>query len=50
MHLTPAFHGFGHGPTGSTGSTGSTCDGHILQDVPRARFVLTSAIGYAIRF
>jgi len=53
MHLTPAFHGFSRGPSGSSGSsgsTGSTCDGHILQDVPRARFVLTSAIGYAIRF
>ncbi len=47
MHLTPAFHGYGPGPTGSTGST---CHGYVLQDVPRARFVLTSAIGYAIRF
>jgi hypothetical protein len=50
MHLTPAFHGYGPGPTGSTGSTGSACPGYVLQDVPRARFVLTSAIGYAIRF
>lgn len=48
MHLTSALHGFGPGPSSTT--AGSTCDGTILRDVPRARFVLTSAIGYAFRF
>ncbi|MBK9756336.1 MAG: hypothetical protein IPO88_23120 [Nannocystis sp.] len=51
MHLTSAFHGFGRGPLAPADPNGpNACDGHVLQDVPRARFVLTSAIGYAFRF
>ncbi len=46
MHLTLAFHGFGPGPSAPA------CDapGRVLQDVPRARLMLTGALGYAYRF
>ncbi len=46
MQLTLAFHGFGPGPSAPA------CDapGRVLQDVPRARLMLTGALGYALRF
>lgn len=48
MHLTTAFHGHGFGP----GPSAPACDapGRVLQDVPRARLMLTGARGYAYRF
>ena len=52
MHLTLAFHGFAPGPAAATAATAS-CDaasGRVLQDVPRARLMLTAALGYAFRF
>ncbi|HEY0132484.1 MAG TPA: hypothetical protein VGB85_00355, partial [Nannocystis sp.] len=46
MQLTLAFHGFGPGPSAPA------CDapGRVLQDVPRARLMVTGALGYAFRF
>lgn len=49
MHITLAFHGFG---PGGAAATPAQCDERpfAAQSVPRARFVITGALGYALRF